>query len=292
MARRLALLLALLPGALMARLTLPMADLAPSTVDVDSSLAVWSSTSISLTAGAQMNIILPDQFTLANVPDLSTCECVAMKFTHPTTLKFWGEDAANERLVTAGFIDAATRTISITLPTTIGEGKFYIRIRKIGAGLHNPTVSGLTTLALVDTDGVTTTSKSFFVSPSVVSLNMGSLQGNVIYSGMGRPAGSVLVMAATDGAAGFHPTSNVGPQQSMKAPRSVTSSAYTGSTQPDGSYRLFVPAGTYYLQALAQRVTKVAGALVLQVRNSPLSAATVVVKDTALTVNLTVDAFP
>lgn len=288
------LLLMMVPAGLSAALSLPKVDLsdaASGTAGV--SLAIWSATSVSLSAGAKFEIHLPAG-TSVPAKAISTCECIGMKWSVTNPAGAAKDFMDHEFPVTSGAVDSANRKLTLFLPYPIDIGKFYIRFRG-SFGLINPYKTGMQTLMLVDPDGVSVTSKGYYISlTSTPDIKLTALAGTVFQSGGTQAASGALITASTDpGTSGMHPMDEVtpvvpvGPRTDlMKHPRSVTSNAYTAASASDGSYSLLLPAGTYQIRAWAARVTTVAGAAVAQSATSA-TISDLVVDTSAVTQNIT-----
>jgi hypothetical protein len=286
-----------LSGSLPAKFTLPTIDVPANVSGAAASLAIWSSTDLTIAAGSWLTVDFPPGTTVPAPPTINTCYCLVMKFSELCLTCSAKTFTLYEVTVTAGVVNGSNSSVTFQTPAAMDIGKFYIRFRST-FGLYNPAGSGMTTLMLVDPEGNSLASRGYFIAePLTTDVSLGTLTGKVLVNGTGNPSVGALVMASTDGIGGYHPTSFAGPMTgtptvALYAARSVTSNSYTASTNYDGSYTMLVPQGIYTIQAFASRVTLVAGVATLQSVTSTTTATVNAVTTAASVQNLSMTAFP
>src|SRR5260221_512676 len=119
------LILAGLGKPLQAHFSLPIVDLTPNLAGAGAppgvSLAIWSSTDVSLSAGCQISVLFPPG-TVVPAQNLSTCFCLSMNYSQPSAgseRPFSGGTTGGEETVTAGVVDSANRLVSFPIPVPI-----------------------------------------------------------------------------------------------------------------------------------------------------------------------------
>lgn len=224
--------------------TVPLVDLQNRITGTAASLAVWSTLSVSFSAGATLTLQFPADFAMNGVTP-STCGCLFTKFTDDS-----GHFSAKEVSITAGSLSG--QSLEVVLPEDCYPGDFYIRLDAVG-GVVNPPNPGLETLVLSDASGDALQSRGFWIQGTAPAADpfQASLTG-VVTDLNGQPVAGAYVDAVT-----LSPTAtSLGPSLAP-TPQAVGDEQLATITDANGKYAMMVPlvgaSTTYYVVASYSR---------------------------------------
>ena len=240
-----ALALACWPALASGRLTLPLVDLSTHLTNTAASIAVWSGTDISLTAGTTLVIGFPSDWTLPAL-NVASCGCIFLKHTLTSTA---GAFTPYEVTVTAGTLSG--QNLTVTLPVSLGPGPFYTRIDTYAAFLNPPTV-GIATFTL--TAGSNMSASHQVVVGGSVEVAPSEIKGVVCLAvNPCLPLKGGVVVASTDSSfMSQAPLLELGPSSGTITAMATTEERLMTTTGSDGGFSMKVPfhgTTTYYVEA-------------------------------------------
>lgn len=233
-----------LPLSAYAKLGVPTVDLPLHNAGAVSMVAVWSGTSITLSAGTSITLSFPSDWTVPAGLSVAGCACIFLKHTLTSTA---GAFTPFEVTITAGSVSGTN--LILTLPSDVAPGPFYIRVDDYAA-LANPVTAGMATLAL--------TAGSDIVESRPIAIITGNESSPGEVAGLvtdgGKAVKGAMVIVSTDTSfINAAPNLALGPSAGTITAKAVAVDRFITSTGVDGRYSLKVPYSgttTYYVAAL------------------------------------------